>query len=519
MADAVAAGDGADLADELGDLLFQSVFLAQLLEEDGRRRPGERRPRPGRQAHLAPPPRLRRRGRRVGRRRASTCGSGASARSAPTRASSTTCRPGCRRSPTPPRRRSGPRPPGSTSPTSAPPWPSSTRRRPSCATTRARASSATCSSRRSAPRGRSGADPELALRASAQRFRGRVERAVALAAAAGEDFERLAPERADALVRGGRADDRADRRSGRPCGRTRSRWARGHLRDLFADDPARGDELIVEAGDLRLDYSKNRVTRETLDLLVALAERGRRGPARRGDVPRRAHQRHRGPRGAPHRPARAARRGDRGGRPRRGARTSTRCSTGWARSPRRVRSGRVDRRDRRAHPHRRQHRHRRLRPRARRWPCAPSPTTPRRRSRSTSSRTSTATTSATRSPARDPASTLVIVVSKTFTTLETLANARDARALDRRRARRGRGAEALRRRLDQRRGGRGVRHRHRQHGRVLGLGRRALLGRLGRGPVAGDRDRRRRVPRVPRRLPGDRRALPQRAARPRTCRC
>ena len=45
-----------------------------------------------------------------------------------------------------------------------------------------------------------------------------------------------------------------------------------HLRDLFADDPARGDELLVEAGDLRLDYSKNRVTRETLDLLVALAE-------------------------------------------------------------------------------------------------------------------------------------------------------------------------------------------------------------------------------------------------------
>ena len=39
-----------------------------------------------------------------------------------------------------------------------------------------------------------GADPELALRASAQRFRGRVERAVELAAAAGEDFERLAPE-------------------------------------------------------------------------------------------------------------------------------------------------------------------------------------------------------------------------------------------------------------------------------------------------------------------------------------
>ena len=40
-----------------------------------------------------------------------------------------------------------------------------------------------------------GADPELALRASAQRFRGRVERAVELAAAAGEDFESLAPDR------------------------------------------------------------------------------------------------------------------------------------------------------------------------------------------------------------------------------------------------------------------------------------------------------------------------------------
>jgi MazG family protein len=40
-----------------------------------------------------------------------------------------------------------------------------------------------------------GADPELALRASAQRFRERVERAAALAAAAGDDFERLPPER------------------------------------------------------------------------------------------------------------------------------------------------------------------------------------------------------------------------------------------------------------------------------------------------------------------------------------
>ena len=46
-----------------------------------------------------------------------------------------------------------------------------------------------------------------------------------------------------------------------------------HLRDLFAEDPARGKELTCRAGDLYLDYSKNRLTRETVRLLVALAER------------------------------------------------------------------------------------------------------------------------------------------------------------------------------------------------------------------------------------------------------
>ncbi len=46
-----------------------------------------------------------------------------------------------------------------------------------------------------------------------------------------------------------------------------------HLRDLFAEDPSRGEELTCRAGDLYLDYSKNRLTRETIQLLVALAER------------------------------------------------------------------------------------------------------------------------------------------------------------------------------------------------------------------------------------------------------
>ncbi|MDQ6670717.1 MAG: glucose-6-phosphate isomerase [Chloroflexota bacterium] len=44
-----------------------------------------------------------------------------------------------------------------------------------------------------------------------------------------------------------------------------------HLRQLFADDPRRGERLAVEAVGLYLDYSKHRVTDETLRLLVRLA--------------------------------------------------------------------------------------------------------------------------------------------------------------------------------------------------------------------------------------------------------
>jgi glucose-6-phosphate isomerase len=45
-----------------------------------------------------------------------------------------------------------------------------------------------------------------------------------------------------------------------------------HLRQLFADDPKRGERLAVGAVGLYLDYSKNRVTDETLQLLLQLAE-------------------------------------------------------------------------------------------------------------------------------------------------------------------------------------------------------------------------------------------------------
>jgi len=45
-----------------------------------------------------------------------------------------------------------------------------------------------------------------------------------------------------------------------------------HLHELFAEDPQRGERLALEALGLYLDYSKNRVTDETLKLLVQLAE-------------------------------------------------------------------------------------------------------------------------------------------------------------------------------------------------------------------------------------------------------
>ena len=60
-----------------------------------------------------------------------------------------------------------------------------------------------------------------------------------------------------------------------------------HLREIFADDPERGRELTVQAADLYIDYSKHRATRETLRLLVDLARaaevEARRDAMLRGD--------------------------------------------------------------------------------------------------------------------------------------------------------------------------------------------------------------------------------------------
>jgi glucose-6-phosphate isomerase len=46
-----------------------------------------------------------------------------------------------------------------------------------------------------------------------------------------------------------------------------------HLRELFADDPGRAEALTATAAELVLDYSKHRITRDTLPLLIALALR------------------------------------------------------------------------------------------------------------------------------------------------------------------------------------------------------------------------------------------------------
>ena len=233
MADAVAADGGAGLADELGDLLFQSVFLAQLLEEDGTAPTwpsvarGQADKLIGRHPHVygeavAP-------SRPAGvvdvwerRKREERAGQGDVPRPAgrPARARLRHQDAEARRG----RRLRLPR-------RGAPPSASSTRRRPSCATTRARGSSATCCSRRSARRGRSGADPELALRASAQRFRGGSSGPRALAAAAGEDFDARSRRSCScAGTRGTRMIARTDRVA-RPCA--------AHVAAVRAAPPAR----------------------------------------------------------------------------------------------------------------------------------------------------------------------------------------------------------------------------------------------------------------------------------------
>ena len=187
-----------------------------------------------------------------------------------------------------------------------------------------------------------------------------------------------------------------------------------------------------------------------------------------------------------------------------------------------VRSRRVDRRHRRADPHGRQHRHRRLRPRpgdglrgARALPPARARVPLHQQHRPDRRRHD-----AGRPRPGDDA------VHRVEQDLRHPRDPDQRPAVQGLAARRARPAptqadavrQALRRGLDRARQGRRLRHRPRQRLRVLGLGRRALLARLGDRHLAGRRDRARAVRRAPGRHARDRRALPHHAAGSATCR-
>src|SRR5467141_969157 len=77
------------------------------------------------------------------------------------------------------------------------------------------------------------------------------------------------------------------RRAWKALGNHFSKTRKLHLREVFAADPKRGERMTAEAVGLYLDYSKNRVTDETLKLLMQLADesglRGRIDAMFRGD--------------------------------------------------------------------------------------------------------------------------------------------------------------------------------------------------------------------------------------------
>ena len=244
-----------------------------------------------------------------------------------------------------------------------------------------------------------------------------------------------------------------------------------HLRTLFADDPGRGDALTASGADLVLDYSKHRITARRSPLLTALA--------RRAGLPERTEAMFAGvhintseDRAVLHTALRAprelalARR-----RSGRASPTSTPCWTGWARSPTASApaSGRGHTGERitavvnigiggsdlgpvMAYEALQDYADRTL------------------TMRFVSNIDPTDVSEALRD--LDPATTLFIVSSKTFTTLETLTNARACAAMAAGRARRrGEGRrQALRRGVDQRQGGHGVRHRRRPTCSASGTG-------------------------------------------------
>ena len=107
----------------------------------------------------------------------------------------------------------------------------------------------------------------------------------------------------------------------------------------FADDPARVERLTFTAADLYVDLSKNLVDDEVLAALLALADEVGLTERRDAMFARRAHQRHRGPGGAPHRAAAARPTPRSRSTARTSSPTSTRCCARVYDFAERVRSG------------------------------------------------------------------------------------------------------------------------------------------------------------------------------------
>ena len=199
-----------------------------------------------------------------------------------------------------------------------------------------------------------------------------------------------------------------------------------HLRELFAADATRGTSLTVEVGDLYIDYSKHRITADTVRMLAALARRAGveslRDAMFAGEHINISEDRAvlhvalRAPSdeqlmadGADVVPA---------------VHEVLDRMAGFAE---RVRSRRVDRAHREADTRRRQHRHRRLRPGPEDGVRGVAPTSPSPASLRTSSSNADATDFLEATDGLDPESTLFVISSKTFTTIETMTNARTAR--------------------------------------------------------------------------------------------
>ena len=123
-----------------------------------------------------------------------------------------------------------------------------------------------------------------------------------------------------------------------------------HLRKLFADDPKRGQRLTMEAAGLFLDYSKNRVTGQTIQLLLKLANESRLRERIDAMFRRRKDQQSPKMRAVASRRLRAPEGADNHRRTAKmSCRKSTPCSTGWPRFASRVCVAAMERSHRQAH--------------------------------------------------------------------------------------------------------------------------------------------------------------------------